>query len=158
MRIRASRTSSSGRGSFGPDTTIRLVKDLQVKHLKTWRLADMLATDLWRRAVPWTELMLREGQMVNDLNVKTRDRISVVMAFVVLVTLLSAWIWPPLLAAGALAMILMVALNAGLFRFYQRERGVLFAAGVIPFYWLYLLTGGLGFALGLVRHLLGRKR
>ncbi len=118
----------------------------------------MLATDLMRRAIPWTELMLRDGQMVNDLNVKTRDRISVVMAFVVLVTLLAAWIWPPLLAAGALAMILMVALNAGLFRFYQRERGVLFAAGVIPFYWLYLLTSGLGFALGLVRHLLGRKR
>ena len=138
--------------------TIRLVKDLQVKHLKKWRPADMFATDLVRRAIPWTELMLREGQMLNDLNVKTRDRISVVMAFVVLVTLLAAWIWPPLLAAGALAMILMVALNAGLFRFYQRERGVLFAAGVIPLYGLYLLTSGLGFAIGFLRHLIGRKR
>ena len=40
------------------------------------------APDLLRRAAPWTELMLREGKMVNDLNVKTRDRVSVVLAFV----------------------------------------------------------------------------
>jgi hypothetical protein len=138
--------------------TIRLVKDLQVKHLKRWRLADMLATDLWRRAVPWTELMLRQGQMVNDLNVRTRDRISVLMAFVPLIMLPAAWIWPPLLGAGAAAMILMVVLNAGLFRFFLSRRGVLFAVGAIPLYWVFLLVSGLGFALGLLRHLLGRVR
>ena len=137
--------------------TIRLVKDLQVKHLKKWRLAGVLTTDLFCRAVPWTELMLREGQMVNDLNVKTRDRISVMLAFAALVTPLAAWIWPPWLAVGALAMLLIVALNADLFRFYHRERGIVFAAGVLPLYWMYLLTCGLGFGLGLLRHLLGGK-
>jgi GT2 family glycosyltransferase len=138
--------------------TIRLVKDLQVKHLKRWRLADMLTTDLLRRALPWTELMLREGRMVNDLNVKTSDRISVLMAFLSLLMLASAWIWPPLAAGGALAIILMVAFNVGLFRFFLKHRGVLFAVGTIPLYGLFLLVGGLGFALGLLRHLLGRKR
>ena len=137
--------------------TIRLVKDLQVKHLKKWRFAGMLATDLFSRAIPWTELMLGEGQMVNDLNVKTRDRVSVVTAFVLLVTLPAAWIWPPWLAVGALATLLIVALNADLFRFYRRERGVLFAVGVLPLYWMYLLTCGLGFGLGLLRHLIGGK-
>ena len=135
--------------------TIRLVKDLQVKHLKRWSLAGMLATDLLCRAVPWTELMLREGQMVNDLNVKTRDRVSVMMAFLLLVALPAAWVWPPLLAVGALATLLIVALNADLFRFYRRERGILFAVGVLPLYWMYLLTCGLGFGLGLLRHLFG---
>jgi cellulose synthase/poly-beta-1,6-N-acetylglucosamine synthase-like glycosyltransferase len=137
--------------------TIHLVKDLQVKHMKTWRLADMLSTDLTRRAIPWTELMLRDGRMVNDLNVKTRDRISVVMAFVAVFALLSAWIWPPLLATSALAMILMVALNGRLFRFYQRERGILFTAGVIPLYVLYLWISGLGFMLGVIRYFVRRK-
>ena len=60
---------------------IRLVKQIQVKHLKRWRLGDMLATDLWRRAVPWTRLMLRHGRMVNDLNVGNRNRLSVAAAF-----------------------------------------------------------------------------
>ncbi len=137
---------------------IRLVKELQVKHLKRWRLADMLATDLLRRAVPWTRLMLRQGRMVNDLNVKTRDRFSVLLAFLPLITLPLAWRWPILLAVGAGAIILLVALNAGLFRFFLRRRGALFALGAVPMYWVYLLICGLGFALGLIGHLLDRKR
>ena len=102
--------------------------------------------------------LLREGQMVNDLNVKTSDRISVLMAFLSLLMLPAAWIWPPLLAAGALAMILIVVLNSGLFRFFLRQRGVYFAVGAIPLYWVFLLIGGLGFALGLLSHLHGRTR
>ena len=136
---------------------IRLCRDLQVKHLKRWRLADMLHTDLWRRAVPWTELMLREGRMVNDLNVKTGDRISVVMAFVAVGALLAAWKWPPLLGVASLALLSMLGLNAGLFRFFRRRRGLLFAMKAIPLYWAFLLTAGSGFALGLVRHLLRRE-
>ena len=138
--------------------SIRLVKQLQVKHLKRWRLADMLATDLWRRAVPWTELMLGQGRLINDLNVKTRDRISVVAAFVLAAALVAAWWWPLLLAVGAVALIVMVGLNGRLLRFFLRRRGALFALAAVPLYWLYLLTCGLGFGLGLGRHLLSARR
>jgi glycosyltransferase involved in cell wall biosynthesis len=137
---------------------IRLVKDLQVKHLKRWRLVDMLATDLWRRAVPWTELMLGQRRFVNDLNVKTRDRFSVVLAFLTLITLSAAWLWPPLYAVGAAAVVLLVALNAALFRFFSRRGGVFFAVGTAPLYWVYLLICGLGFAIGVVRHLVRGRR
>ena len=136
---------------------IRLVKGLQVKHLKRWRLVDMLGTDLWRRAVPWTELMLTEGRLVNDLNVKTRDRMSVFLAFMPLVALSTAWKWPFLGAVAAAAMVLMVVLNRGIFRFFARRRGPLFALGSIPLYWVYLVICGLGFGVGLLRHLFGRK-
>ena len=141
---------------------IRLVKGLQVKHLKTWRLADLLKTDLLRRAAPWTELMLREGHMVNDLNVKTRDRMSVFLAFIPLLTFPAAWAWPLLLAVGVAALVLIGILNAGLFGFFLRRRGVLFTLGAIPMYWVYLVICGLGFALGLLRHFFffarGRRR
>ncbi|MDY7094241.1 MAG: glycosyltransferase family A protein [Acidobacteriota bacterium] len=147
--------------------TVRLAKDLQVKHLKRWTLGGMIRTDLWCRAVPWTVLMLGAGEMVNDLNVKTRDRLSVALAFLPLglaPAALAAWLLlpgtglaPALLAAAVLALILMVALNAPVFRFYRRVRGWLFAAGVVPLYWIYLLICGLGFGLGLLRHLLGRS-
>jgi len=137
--------------------TIRLAKDIQVKHLKKWRLADMFATDLLRRAAPWTELMLREGEMVNDLNVKTRDRMSVALACILLISIPAAWLWPPLVAVAAVALILLGALNAGLFRFFLRERGLLFTLGVLPLYWCYLIICGLGFAIGLGRHLFAGK-
>ena len=137
---------------------IRLVKNLQVKHLKRWTMANMLATDLWQRAVPWTELMLGEGRIVNDLNVKTRDRVSVVMAFVALVALLVAWRSPVLVVAALLAGSSSSSLNARLFRFFVGERGALFAAGAVPLYWLYLLICGLGFALGVARHLTSERR
>ena len=142
----------------GAGHAIRLVKDLQVTHLKRWRLTDMLATDLWGRAVPWTELMLRNGRMVNDLNVKTRDRLSVLLAFVPLAALPAGWWRPALLGVGAIALGLVVALNAGLFRFFLHRRGPWFALRTIPVYWVYLLICGFGFGLGLLRHLLGRRR
>jgi GT2 family glycosyltransferase len=145
-----SRLRRSGHG-------IRLVKDLQVRHLKKWRLVDMLRTDLLRRAAPWTELMLREGQMVNDLNVTIRDRLSVVLAFVLLLALPAAALWPPALVLSAAAMLLLVVLNAGFFGFLLRRRGFLFTVAAIPAYWLYLLTCGFGFALGLLRHHLRRR-
>jgi glycosyltransferase involved in cell wall biosynthesis len=138
--------------------TIRLARDLQVKHLKRWQLGGMLATDLWRRAVPWTELMLGDGRFVNDLNVKSRDRLSVVVAYVALLALLEAWRWPILLGAAAGAFVLVVTLNAPLFRFFLARRGALFAAGAVPLYWIYLLICGLGFALGLGRHLARGRR
>jgi GT2 family glycosyltransferase len=136
--------------------SIRLVKDLQVKHLKRWRLLDMLKTDLLRRASPWTELMLREGRMVNDLNVKTRDRVSVVIAFLALIALLAAWLWPPLLILAASSMLLIVVFNFSLFRFFYRRRGAGFALAALPLYWVYLMICGLGFSLGLAHHLVGR--
>jgi GT2 family glycosyltransferase len=140
----------------GAGGSIHLAKDLQVKHLKRWRPGDMLATDLWRRAVPWTELMLREGEAVNDLNVRTRDRVAVAAAFVPLVALPAAAVWPGSLLVAAGALLLVVALNAPLFRFFKRKRGLLFALGTVPLYWVFLLVSGFGFALGLLRRLLGR--
>ena len=137
--------------------TIRLAKKLQVKHLKQWRFADMLTTDLVRRAAPWTELMLRDGKMVNDLNLKWRDRFSVILAFIPLAALPAAPTWPPLLVIAAVSLVIVGILNFGLFRFFLRRRGVLFALSAIPLYWAYLIICGLGFALGFLRHLFARE-
>lgn len=136
--------------------SIRLVKDLQVKHLKIWRPINMLSTDLWGRAVPWTRLMLSNGHLVNDLNVKTNDRISVVLAFLALGSLPLALISWLFLGASVLALILMIGLNASTFGFYRRKCGILFAAGVVPWYWIYLIICGLGFVLGIIQYLLDK--
>jgi GT2 family glycosyltransferase len=135
---------------------IRIEKALQVKHLKRWRLGEMVATDLWRRAVPWTALMLRGGQLVNDLNVKTRDRVSVMLAFAALAALPLAWWWPGAVLAALGSLALVVWLNADLFGLFARLRGWRFAVGTLPLHWLYLLTCGAGFAIG-AAHALRRR-
>lgn len=136
---------------------IRLVRSLQVKHLKGWRLREMLATDLWRRAVPWTTLMLRTG-MIDDLNVTWRSRVSVGLAFVLLAALVASWAWWPLIVFSAAALGGIVMVNAELFRFFRRTGGMGFAMRTVPLYCLYLMTSGLGFGLGLVAHLRRRSR
>jgi hypothetical protein len=118
----------------------------------------MLATDLWRRAVPWTQLMLADGRLVNDLNVKTRDRASVAAAGLALAALAGAWRWPALLAAAAAALGAVVVVNRGLFAFFRRRRGWVFALCAIPLHWAFLTVCGVGFAIGLGRHLAGRRR
>jgi GT2 family glycosyltransferase len=133
-------------------SAILLSHTLQVTHLKAWRLGDMLATDLWRRAVPWTELLLREGRMVNDLNVRTRDRVSVALAFAAPLALAGVSRSPRWLVAAAAAAAGMVGLNARFLRFLAEQRGVLFAARALPLYWMYLLICGAGFGIGLLRH------
>jgi hypothetical protein len=137
---------------------IGLVKNLQVTHLKRWRLADMLKTDLLQRAAPWTQLMLADGELVNDLNVKNRDRVSVAAAFLLPLALAGAVVWPPLLLLAAAAALVLAVLNAGFFRFLLHRRGVVFTLAAVPLYWLYLVVCGLGFGLGLLRHLVSSTR
>jgi glycosyltransferase involved in cell wall biosynthesis len=81
---------------------IMLNKRIQVTHLKRWTLWSIVKTDVLDRGVPWTKLMLEEGSMPNDLNLKVSQRISVVLAYGLLLTLgIGVWhyrhlIWVPL--------------------------------------------------------------
>ncbi|HZR84410.1 MAG TPA: glycosyltransferase family A protein [Candidatus Binatia bacterium] len=57
-----------------------LDRDLLVKHLKRWTLWSLVRTDIVDRGIPWTELILRDGRMPNDLNVQLSQRVSVALA------------------------------------------------------------------------------
>jgi glycosyltransferase involved in cell wall biosynthesis len=61
---------------------VLLDKDLQVKHLKHWTFWNLVRTDILVRGIPWTELILRDGRMPNDLNIQIRERVSVALAFI----------------------------------------------------------------------------
>jgi glycosyltransferase involved in cell wall biosynthesis len=76
---------------------IVLNKHILVTHLKRWTLWGMVKTDVWDRAVPWTQLLVREGAVPNDLNLKVSQRVCAVLAFLLLGTfVLGAWFWPAL--------------------------------------------------------------
>ena len=133
--------------------TIRLCKTLQVKHLKRWNASSMLKADIFQRALPWTELIYRDRMFVNDLNTGLAGRASVVLTFG-LVGMLACVTWiPALVPLAVVAGALLILLNARLYGFFWRKRGLMFAARAVPWHWLYFLYGGAAFAVGTTRHL-----
>jgi glycosyltransferase involved in cell wall biosynthesis len=60
-----------------------LDKNIEVKHLKRWTFWGFVQTDIFDRGVPWTELILRERFLPNDLNVQVSQRISVALVFII---------------------------------------------------------------------------
>ena len=136
---------------------IRLCRSLQVKHWKRWELCSMLKADFFQRALPWTDLILRDRNCINDLNTGMSGRASVLLTFGLLCALaVSPWHPPALAIAGVMALALLI-LNGPLYLFFLRKRGVRFVLRVIPWHWLYFIYSGIGFATGLVRHLIRRN-
>lgn len=137
---------------------IKLCKDIQATHLKEWRAGSLLRTDLFRRAVPWTELILRDRRFINDLNLRSSGRMAVILTYLALLCLVCAVFRPWLVALGGVCILAMLAMNAQLFRFFFRKRGVLFALAAVPWVCLYQIYSGLGFFMGVLRHLAARVR
>lgn len=137
---------------------IRLCKSIQVKHLKHWTARSLLRAEIFYRALPWTELLWRDRAFNNDLNLKQSSRISLLLAYGLLVTLiLSGW-WRPALVVGIGMGLTLVVINGSVYQFFYQKRGIWFAIRVIPWHWLYFLYGGLAFALGTARYYLLRSR
>lgn len=73
---------------------VMLDHDLTVKHLKRWTFWGLVKTDIFDRGIPWTELILRDRHMPNDLNLQLSQRVSVALAFLlVAVTAAAAIYW-----------------------------------------------------------------
>lgn len=124
---------------------IRLVASVKSSHLKVWRLFNLIHTEVFCRAIPWSRLMLTRGGLVNDLNVSATERLKAMLAGLLLLALaasvtgiLSWWIvW--------VLMVLALVANKDLFLLFNRRKGLLFALGGVAFHQLYYLYSGIAF-------------
>jgi glycosyltransferase involved in cell wall biosynthesis len=137
---------------------IRLSKDLQVKHLKRWGIVSLTKSDFFDRALPWTELILRDKQFVNDLNLRFSSRLSVVLTYGLLLALIGGFWWPWLFAVACVLILSLLIFNAPVYRFFLQKRGLWFMIRTLPWHWFYYFYSGLAFAIGLARSLLFRHR
>jgi GT2 family glycosyltransferase len=128
---------------------IILDRALQGCHLKRWGVRSLLHTDIFRRALPWTQLIMRVG-MVNDLNLKTSGRASAATSWLLVGAILGAFVWPPLLLAAVCFLSVLVLLNAEFYRFLMRHRGIWFFLRALPWHILYFLYSSLAFAFGAI--------
>ncbi len=55
-------------------------KTVQVKHLKRWTLTNLIKTDIFSRGIPWTQLILADRAIPDDLNLETSQRWSALLA------------------------------------------------------------------------------
>ncbi len=125
---------------------IYLAKNLQVKHHKAWRLIGLIKTDVFDRGIPWTKLLFKDqSNVVNDLNLQTSSRLSVVAIYCLILSLLAtifklAAIIPVIILGG-----MLLYFNWDIYRFFYDKRGIIFALKVIPLHWLYYFYAGLSF-------------
>jgi glycosyltransferase involved in cell wall biosynthesis len=137
---------------------IRLSKCLQVKHLKRWGIISLTKSDFFDRALPWTELILRDRQFVNDLNLRFSSRLSVMLTYGLLLALIGGLWWPELFAVACVLILSLLIINAPVYCFFLQKRGLWFMIRTLPWHWFYYFYSGLAFAIGLGRSLLFRHR
>lgn len=126
---------------------IRLDAAIQVQHLKCWTFANMLKTDIFDRGIPWTRLILRTGSMPDDLNVRWSQRLSVVLAFLLVVAI--CWGEVTTMTSCALA---LGCLNLRFYAFLMMRCGPWFALRAVPLHFLYHFYSGVAFLLGIALH------
>jgi GT2 family glycosyltransferase len=137
---------------------IRLLKSLNVKHLKHWDVLSLLKSDFLYRAIPWTRLILKEGCLLDDLNLKISNRISVASIYILIIALLGSCYIPWLLIMVLLPILLLIFLNRHLYSFFKQKRGIFFMLKTIPWHWFYFFYSGLGFIIGFIEHHAKRLR
>ena len=128
------------------------------KHLKVWTPRNALFTDIFRRALPWSRLMIAREGVGDDLNTSKAERAKALVAGLLILSVLilpfalQLWPLPILLVAASLA------LNWPLFSFMRRAGGVAFALGALGWHQLYYVYSASAFVWCLFEyHILGRK-
>ncbi|MGQ0543306.1 MAG: glycosyltransferase family 2 protein [Blastocatellia bacterium] len=125
---------------------ILLDRNIQAKHLKKWDIIPHLLTEIFCRALPWSRLILENQGMINDMNLKTSDRMSAILVGLSLI-LTTIALWKPLLLLVIIGCLATVGfLNRKILVFFARKKGILFAAMTFPWQLLYFFYSGVVFA------------
>ncbi len=126
---------------------VLLDHDLTVKHLKRWTFWKLVKTDIFDRGIPWTELILRDRRMPNDLNLQLSQRVSVALAFLmVMATAVAAVQWRGYVLTPLFALVFFL-----LARFWAEPSAERSRAATI---WLTLATMGI-VVLAALHHMYG---
>jgi GT2 family glycosyltransferase len=131
---------------------IRLDPGLQGTHLKRWTLGSIVRTDITRRALPWSRLILRSRHAPNDLNLTTEQRVSAALVALAAGSAPLGALRLELLGLPAAALLAAAVLNRSLYAFFWRHGGNRFAALSIGLHFLYYLCSGLTYVYARLEH------
>jgi glycosyltransferase involved in cell wall biosynthesis len=137
---------------------INLLTKLQSSHLKVWRFINLVHTDFFRRAIPWSRLMLRQKKLTNALNVSISERLRALLVVVLLLAviastfdILSWWVPCALLFASDMA-------SFKLIHFFYQRKGLLFAFNSVLYQKFYYTYSSIAFLYALLEKVLTDNR
>lgn len=136
---------------------IRLLRDVQCTHLKIWRFVNLIHTEIFRRAIPWSRLIMSAGDGIpNDLNVGMSEQIRAILAGILLLSLLG-WFFGYLSFSLLIVPVLLVLLgNWEIALFFNRRGGLFFALRAVLFHQVYYLYSASAFAWVVLERTIGR--
>jgi glycosyltransferase involved in cell wall biosynthesis len=136
-----------GRRMIKAGGRIRLLRDVQCTHLKVWRFWNLIHTEIFRRAIPWSRLIVTSGEGIpNDLNVGVAEQVRAVLAGILFLAILASlvgYISPSLVLFSGLVVLLA---NRDIAVFFNRRGGFLFALCAVFFHQIYYLYSASAFA------------
>ena len=134
-------------------TGARIVLDpaVQGKHLKRWTLGQMVRTDLFRRGIPWVELLLESRNRSSALNLGWRQRLSTLAVLVGFGGIAARRARVATASVGAL-----VILNHSFYALIARRRGGREAVVGVGLHSLHYLTAAASVPAAVLRHGLRR--
>jgi len=113
----------------------------------------LVKTDVFDRAIPWTKLLLsNQSNVINDLNLQTASRISIVATYGLLLFTLASFIKGEFTLLIFMSALVLMFINWDVYRFFYIKRGFTFMARSIGMHWFYYFYSGLAFVLGILLH------
>jgi len=135
---------------------LRLRRDVLCTHLKVWKFGNLLHTEIFRRAIPWSRLILTSTGLPDDLNTGPAEQLRALLAGALLLSLVLALAgWSAWWFTWMLLLIVVIANREICWLFYQRG-GLLFAVRALLFHQVYYLYSAGAFAFVLLEQLPAR--
>lgn len=128
------------------------------KHLKVWTIRNAIFTDIFRRALPWSRLMIAREGLGDDLNTSRAERLRAILAGVFLLSIVAMPFAPGLWKLALGLFILAITVNWNLSRFFMSNLGPLRAVAAVLYHQVYYVYAAGAFAWCLFEyHILGVK-
>lgn len=124
---------------------ILLLPDLLGKHLKVWTIRNVIQTDIFMRAIPWSRLMIAREGLTDDLNTSSAERIRAALAGLFLLSILTIIIVPGLWPLKLAMLAIIVVANWSFFSFMISNGGLAFAIFGLAFHQFYYLYSSAAF-------------
>lgn len=135
---------------------VRLVAEAKGKHWKNWTLLGLWQTDIFKRALPWSELIAGGETKGETLNTSHKEKFSAVLAHSMWLTGLISLFVPQALVIFLTVTALYLIMNAGLLALFMRKGGPVLMVSGFALHWLYHVYSSVVFGLVLVRYVLLR--
>ena len=137
---------------------IRFDASVRVCHLKRWTLLSMIDTDVLRRAVPWTLLLLSRRRVPNVLNLRHSQKASVVLVLLAVLLAAASFSVTELLAGVPVCLALIALLNRHFYAFVRRVDSPIVALAAGPLHLVYFLSAATGLAIGCAEYAIESAR